>query len=116
MADRVTGVLYASTALGGQKGFELLRIAVDGLLSAVDVTPAPSVLWSASYQQRPSSGTELLPTNTDTNIIRFPVPTMDLAFDDAVLDNVKDVWQKILGEAAGEFLVFQDREAYDEDD
>ena len=116
IADRLLGVLYASTSLGGQKGFELLQIAVDGLLSAVDATPAPSVLWSANYQQRPSSGTESLPTDTDSNIIRFPVPTMDLAFDDAVLDNVKDVWQTIAGEDAGEFLVFQDREAYDEDD
>jgi hypothetical protein len=41
---------------------------------------------------------------------------MDLAFDDTVLDNVKNVWQKISGDDAGEFLVFQDREAYDEDE
>jgi hypothetical protein len=41
---------------------------------------------------------------------------MDLAFDDAVLENVKEVWQKIVGDEAGEFLVFQDREAYDDDE
>lgn len=41
---------------------------------------------------------------------------MDLAFDDAVLENVKEVWQKIVGHEAGEFLVFQDREAYDDDE
>ena len=41
---------------------------------------------------------------------------MDLAFDDAILDNVKEVWQKIVGENGGEFLVFQDREQYDDDE
>lgn len=41
---------------------------------------------------------------------------MDLAFDDAVLDNVKEIWQKIQGNDSGEFLVFQDREAYTDDD
>lgn len=41
---------------------------------------------------------------------------MDLAFDDSVLDQVKDVWQKITGGNDGEFLVFQDRETYDDDE
>lgn len=41
---------------------------------------------------------------------------MDLAFDDKILDDVKEVWQKIVGEDAGEFLVFQDREQYDDDE
>jgi hypothetical protein len=41
---------------------------------------------------------------------------MDLAFDDSMFDRVKNVWKKIVGEDAGEFLVFQDREVYDEDE
>jgi hypothetical protein len=41
---------------------------------------------------------------------------MDLAFEDAMFDRVKDVWEKIMGDDAGEFLVFQDREVYDDDD
>jgi hypothetical protein len=41
---------------------------------------------------------------------------MDLAFDDVVFDHVKDVWQKITGADAGDFLVFQDREVYDDDE
>jgi hypothetical protein len=40
---------------------------------------------------------------------------MDLAFDDSMLDRVQDVWKKIMGEEAGEFLVFQDREVYDDE-
>jgi hypothetical protein len=117
IADYCIGVLYASTSLSDQNGLDLLQKAVDVLLSTVDVTPAPSILWSAKYQQRPSSGTESLPIGTDNNnTLHFPAPSMDLAFDDGVLDNVKEVWQKIAGEDAGEFLVFQDREAYDEDE
>jgi hypothetical protein len=115
-ADYRIGVLYATTSLSDQNGLDLLQKAVDALLSAIDVTPAPSILWSAKYQQRPSSGTELLPIGTDSNTLHFPAPPKDLAFDDGVLDNVKEVWQKIAGEDAGEFLVFQDREAYDEDE
>jgi hypothetical protein len=41
---------------------------------------------------------------------------MDLAFDDDVFDNVKEVWQKIVGEDGGEFLAFKDREVYDDDE
>ena len=41
---------------------------------------------------------------------------MDLAFDDSVLENVRKMWQKIVGNDGGEFLVFQDREAYADDD
>jgi hypothetical protein len=48
--------------------------------------------------------------------LRFPPPSLDLAFEDCIFDNVKEVWQKVLGDEAGEFLVFKDREAYDDDD
>jgi hypothetical protein len=49
--------------------------------------------------------------------LRFPPPPPpDLAFNDAIFDRVKVIWEKIMGDAAGEFLVFQDREAYDDDD
>jgi hypothetical protein len=41
---------------------------------------------------------------------------MDLAFDDSILDNVREVWQKITGDDAREFLVFQDREVEADDD
>ena len=41
---------------------------------------------------------------------------MDLAFDDSMFDNVKAIWQNIMGEEGGEFLVFQDREVYDDDE
>jgi hypothetical protein len=40
---------------------------------------------------------------------------MDLAFDDSMFERVKDVWENIMGGDAGEFLVFQDREVYDDE-
>lgn len=41
---------------------------------------------------------------------------MDLAFDDTLLDNVRELWQKIMGAEGEEFLVFQDREQYEDDE
>ena len=108
--------MYASTSLSGERGFGLLGKAVDTLLASIDVSPAPIVLWSARYQQQPTSGADLIPTDTNDHILRFPPASMDLAFDDSMFDHVKDVWTKIMGDDAGEFLVFQDREAYDDDD
>lgn len=117
LANQLTGILYASVALSGDKGAELLKKAVGALLSSIDASPVPSILWSAQYQQRPSSGAEALRENNDPRVIRFnPVP-IDLAFDDTILENnVQAAWQKILGDEAEEFLVFQDREAYTDDD
>jgi FAD/FMN-containing dehydrogenase len=109
-------VLYASTLLSGKSGFELLGKAVSTLLASVDVTPAPSLLWSTQYQERPTSGTETLPTGNDEHVLRFPPPSTNLAFDDAIFDRIKEMWEKIMGGDGGEFLVFQDREAYDDDD
>lgn len=106
-------VLYASTLLNGTAGSELLQKAVDTLLSCVEVVPLPTVLWSVKYEQQPSSGSETLPSGV--HVLSFRPPSFDLAFDDSVLENVKDVWQKVLGDEAGEFLVFQDREAYDDE-
>ncbi|KAJ8117326.1 hypothetical protein OPT61_g1448 [Boeremia exigua] len=108
-------ILYASTSLDSEKGFELLQKAVDALLVAVDVSPTPDILWFAEYRQRTSSGTDGT-SSTNERVLSFPPPTMDLAFDDAILDDVKGVWRKIVGEEGGEFLVFQDREAYDDDE
>lgn len=41
----------------------------------------------------------------------FPPPSVDLAFDDSILDSVKEMWQRIMGEEVvrGDFLRFDDR-------
>ncbi|KAH7398927.1 rab geranylgeranyl transferase escort protein-like protein [Phaeosphaeria sp. MPI-PUGE-AT-0046c] len=109
-------ILYATTSLGGKQGFELLDVAVTAFLASVDISPKPTVLWSMRYAQRPSSGTESLRADTDGRILQFPPPSLDLAFDDAIFERVKDVWVKIIGDDAGDFLAFKDREVYDDDD
>lgn len=101
--------------MSSDRGFELLKKAVRETLAAVPVNPMPETLWSAEYRQHASSGSETLPVENE-HILRFPPPSMDLAFDDEILDNVKEMWQRIAGEGDGEFLVFQDREQYDDDE
>lgn len=110
------GVLYASTLLQGEQGFLLIEKALGVLLATVDVSPTPAVLWSTRYQQQPTSGTDTLPAGLDDQMLRFPPASMDLAFDDSIFDRVKEVWEKIVGPGAGDFLAFQDREVYDDDD
>ena len=100
--------------MSSEKCFGLLKKATDALLASVDVTPAPTKLWSVQYRQHASSGSEAS-LGGDEHILRLPPPPMDLAFDDVILDNVKEVWQKIVGDDGGEFLVFQDREVYDDE-
>jgi hypothetical protein len=89
-------------------------MAIDALLEAIDVSSKPAVLWSAQYRQHASSGSETLPADSQ-QVLSFAPPSMDLAFNDSILDNVKAVWQKITGEEDGEFLIFQDREVYDDE-
>lgn len=107
--------MYASTSLVSERGFDLLKKAINALLASVDILPAPTTLWSMQYRQHASSGAEVLPAG-DERVIRFPPSSMDLSFDDTVLQNVQGVWQTIMGSDNGEFLVFQDREIYDDDE
>lgn len=68
------------------------------------------------FEQDSSSATSPESTAFHDRLVRFPSSPLDLAFDDIVLDHVKEVWQKIVGDEAGEFLVFEDREANVDDD
>jgi hypothetical protein len=108
--------LYASTALGGSDGFQLLQFATDALLSGADVTPSPAILWSLQYEQRAGAESSVLPTHPDDHALVFPPVPLDLATVDSVLDHVKEAWQEIMGDEGGEFLVFADRETYDDNE
>lgn len=109
-ANKPLGVLYASTSLGGDDGFQMLRKAIEALLSAVEVMPAPVILWSTQYQQRPSS-MSALELSSEEQIVCCPPPSLDVAFDDSMLESVKEVWQRIVHKDDDDFLVFEDREA-----
>ncbi|KAJ9635467.1 Rab proteins geranylgeranyltransferase component A [Coniosporium tulheliwenetii] len=96
-------VLYASTTAPGTAGFALLDRAVSELLHCVGKEqPPPTVLWSLRYEQSQSAPTS--PASASTNegkILRFPQSSLDLAFDDGMLERVRKVWQEIVGPDAG---------------
>jgi hypothetical protein len=54
-------------------------------------------------------------SSLSANILSFPPPSLDLAFDDALIDTAKEAWKIIMGDqASDDFMKFEDREgAYD---
>jgi len=41
--------------------------------------------------------------------MRFQGPSLDTVFDEAILESVRDAWQKITGDDPSEFLHLTDR-------
>ena len=76
----------------------------------------PNVLWSMRYEQLvgdsnvSNDGAEDFEVSDSDSLLRFPTASLDLALDDTLLENVKNVWQKIVGGNAGNFMEFEDRE------
>ena len=89
---------------------------MEKLLGTANEEPAPCVLWSMSYVQRgkASSDTISKPFVQDKSgrVLTFPPASLDLAFDDALVDSVRAVWRKTtdaVSDDAG-FLRFEERE------
>jgi Rab proteins geranylgeranyltransferase component A len=92
------------------------------LLSAFGTTPEdrPAVLWSLQYTQLgvlhedgigESITLEIQNTLVNSVISLLP-PSLDLAIDNSLIDEVRTVWKKIIGDDeahAQDFLVFEDR-------
>ena len=97
-------------------GFVLLEQAVKSLLRVVDMQPTPTILWSIQYKQHSGAAHHLQSppvserSSAGEQILEFSPSSLDLAFDDSMLGEVKELWLKILGDEAGEFMVFEDRE------
>ena len=118
----VLGVIYGSVGLSGSQGYVLLETAINRLLQSVSEANA-KVLWSLRYTQLgrtstiPDAVEALKSSSPSDNVICFPPPSLDHAFDDQLLDMVKEAWKTVMGEDAAdeEFMNFEDREgAYDE--
>lgn len=97
-----------------------METAVSKLLQSVGPTARP--LWSLRYTQsgRDSDSSDIAQSvqPDSNNIICVPPPSLDLAYDDDMVDLVKAAWKVILGDEAkdDEFMSFEDREgAQDED-
>ncbi|GFF24632.1 rab proteins geranylgeranyltransferase component A [Aspergillus udagawae] len=115
-------VLYSSVSIPGPDGQSLLESAIHKLLqSSADLNA--KILWSLRFTQlgrlsQDVRGTSRIQRSSlSANILSFPPPSLDLAFDDALIDAVKDAWKIIMGDqASDDFMNFEDREgAYDAD-
>ncbi|KAH0362153.1 hypothetical protein KCU65_g8219, partial [Aureobasidium melanogenum] len=98
-------IAYASTALTGQEGQELLAEAIKSLLAAHD--GETQALWSLSYEQH-AEAVSPSPETSQSSILKFQDPPLDFVFDDAIIENVQAAWQTILPEA-DDFMVFGER-------
>ncbi|EED19368.1 Rab geranylgeranyl transferase escort protein, putative [Talaromyces stipitatus ATCC 10500] len=116
-------VIYGSISVSGQEGQHLLEIAINRLLdSFIEETDKPAVLWSLRFTQigtlDSTQGSPVLYKSTKSDqILYFAPPSLDLAFDDRVVESVRECWKAILDEEAQDdmFMKFEDRETYDDD-
>lgn len=106
----IPGAIYASTLLPGPAGYGLLDRALEKLSGTFE-EPKPIILWSLRYAQHyPSSdASKATDVAKDGGIINFAESSVDLAFDDGVLEDVRRAWTNITGETNG-FMQFEDRE------
>lgn len=123
------GVIYASmsrpTDVDDRTAGRRLEVAVSRLLNATPDTRdhQARVLWRMVYQ---STGHGVRENDAARSQIRsamsgrvmvFPPPSIDLVFDDSILDSVKEVWKRVMAlkgdeEARDEdFLIFDPRPA-----
>ncbi|KAI5309733.1 Rab proteins geranylgeranyltransferase component A, partial [Ascosphaera atra] len=98
---------------------------VDQFVASVDASA--SVPWMMKYtalgiSEGPSSDATGGGVSVANGMYAFPPPTLGVAASDGVLEQVKSVWQSLLGKEWGQdlkvarFLVFEDREPIDEDE
>lgn len=75
------------------------------------------MLWSLEYTKQytvpvsPTSGGGKSHSGSSSQLILLPDLSPNLILDDSLLDNIKDAWERIVGEEKGDgFMVFEDRE------
>lgn len=107
-SNHITGVLYATTRhSSSSKG--LLEAALDAFLA----TPSgdAKLLYSLYYEQQQGF-------RTTEGSLKGTDPSIDLAFNDLVLDNVAAEWKVIMGNEADEavFMKFEERPGMNEEE
>ncbi|KAE8311624.1 hypothetical protein BDV41DRAFT_541552 [Aspergillus transmontanensis] len=115
-------VVYGSVSHAGARGQSLIESAVRRLLQS-NAEPDAKALWSLRYTQLglSSNGANAHSSKFEgpsSNILCFPPPSLDLGFDDALIDRVKEVWKLVMGDEANEqeFMNFEEREHADDED
>jgi len=115
-------VVYGSTAATDEHSRARLDEAVNKLVSTSNEDRTPSILWSMSYTLRGTSISHRTSMyhaqDASGHIMSFPPASLDLAFDDDLIDGVEAVWKKIVASESDEvkFMQFEEREAVEEDD
>jgi Rab proteins geranylgeranyltransferase component A len=118
------GVIYGTTSLSGSEGQSLLEAAVSKLLDVfADEDGNPTVLWSLRFTQLglaceddSQRGTVYRSPISD-RIICFPPPSLDISFEDGIIDDVKAAWRILMGGGISdsEFMNFDNRADFDFD-
>jgi len=95
----------------------LLDTALAAFLAVVSSEESPpKSLYQLYYQQARSS----LDLAAEGDVLTFPPPPLDLAFNDSVLEPVQQVWEVLMGGLTegedSEYMTFQDREGVGDDD
>ena len=119
-------MIYASTLCppGGQEDKDIQRLD-EGVARLLDVLRLPGlnpeVLWSLKYRAkgRPidTEAGPILSSNSG-RLMTFPPPSIDLAFDDSILKDVREVWKRIMGDEVedSDFLKFAERGVENEEE
>lgn len=115
--DVPKGVVYGSVSIPGEEGQALLEAAVSKLLQTFAGSgDEPAVLWTLRYTQlglscEKDSDASICSSARSDRIVYFPPPSLDLAFDDRMIDAVKAAWKTVMGDEARDedFMTFEDR-------
>ncbi|KAE8450242.1 hypothetical protein EG329_006669 [Mollisiaceae sp. DMI_Dod_QoI] len=97
-------VLYA-TMLCSEHSKKLLEAALNTLLATLE--ERPTLLYKLYYEQQADAGST-----------GSPEASLDLAFNDGMLDDVESQWKTVMGDEAEQatFMRFEDREGMSNDD
>ena len=108
MSDRFIGVLYVTTRFSDTSK-ALLQKAVEVLLRAA-ASGDGKLLYMFYYEQQESA----LSSDSSSRA----ADSLDLAFDDGILEEVKSDWKRVIGDAAVDaaFMCFEDRTGINEED
>lgn len=92
---------------------KLLSIALDAFILSVD--GEAQILYKLCYEQ---SGGVIPPFRADDMNIFMPSLTPTLAFDDTILDSVRDTWRRVVGDEVvdTDYMTFLERNGAMDDD
>ncbi len=110
MANHHTGVLYATT-LQSDDSKKLLDFALSTFLTLTEESEV-KILYKLYYEQEQAA------RNND-DPLEASDASLDLAFNDEILDDVEMQWKSILGETEADqatFMRFEDRDGINNDD